>query len=54
MNNFIQFLGGCKEIGANSTYINLNGKGIIIDAGLHPKNRASGAFPKYELIKDFL
>lgn len=44
---FIQ-LGGAEEIGANSTYINLGGNGIIIDAGLHPRRRDAKALPDYE------
>lgn len=47
----IKFLGGVEEIGANSSYINAAGTGIIIDAGLHPKSRDRGAFPAYELLE---
>lgn len=43
----IIFLGGAGEIGANSTYLNLDGSGVIIDAGLHPVRRDMDAFPDY-------
>jgi Cft2 family RNA processing exonuclease len=43
-------LGGAEEIGANSTYLNLGGTGLIIDAGLHPRKRDADAFPHSELL----
>lgn len=46
----IILLGGAEEIGANSTYLNLDGNGIIIDAGLHPRIRDHRAFPDVELV----
>ncbi len=45
-------LGGTEEIGANSTFLNFGGTGIIIDAGLHPKNRSLHAFPAIHSIED--
>jgi cleavage and polyadenylation specificity factor subunit 3 len=48
----IIFLGGAGELGANSVYIYLDGTGIIIDAGLHPRKRDRDAFPSYECIID--
>ncbi len=47
-----KYLGGVREVGANSTYININNTGIIIDAGLHPTKRDKDAFPKYELLEN--
>lgn len=44
-------LGGAKEIGANCTYLSFGGTGIIIDAGLHPKERDLRAFPPLDSIK---
>lgn len=38
-------LGGADEVGANCCYLNLGGTGILIDAGLHPRQRNSRAFP---------
>ena len=45
-------LGGTEEIGANSTFLNFGGTGMIIDAGLHPKNRSLHAFPAIHSIED--
>ena len=45
-------LGGTEEIGANSTFLNFGGTGMIIDAGLHPKNRSLHAFPSIHSIED--
>ena len=44
------FLGGVGELGANSVYLYIDGSGIIIDAGLHPKKRDKNAFPAFESI----
>ncbi|MBU3679076.1 MAG: MBL fold metallo-hydrolase [Candidatus Kapabacteria bacterium] len=43
-------LGGAEEIGANSCYIELDGTGIIIDGGLHPRDRTSRAFPDVDIL----
>jgi cleavage and polyadenylation specificity factor subunit 3 len=50
----IQFisLGGANEIGANSYYLNLGGRGILLDAGQHPRRRDDRMFPNVEYIKD--
>ena len=50
----IQFisLGGANEIGANSYYLNLGGRGILLDAGQHPRRRDSRMFPNVEYIRD--
>ncbi|MBS1537138.1 MAG: MBL fold metallo-hydrolase [Bacteroidetes bacterium] len=45
MSNFVTFLGGVEEIGANSCFLNLDGTGIIIDTGLHPRLRNEKTFP---------
>ncbi len=52
MSYYITFTGGTEEIGASSVYLYLDGTGIIIDAGLHPKYRDKRAFPLYDVIKD--
>lgn len=44
-------LGGAEEIGANCTYIDLEGTGFLIDAGLHPRDRAEHAFPALEMLE---
>ncbi len=38
-------LGGGREIGANSFYYGVDGRGILIDAGLHPEKTGWAAFP---------
>ncbi len=50
----IQFLslGGANEIGANSYYLNLGGRGILLDAGQHPRRKDSKMFPNTEYIKN--
>ena len=44
-------LGGAEEIGANCTYISIEGTGIFIDAGLHPRDRSVAAFPAVDLLE---
>lgn len=48
----LQFLslGGAREIGANSYFYNFGGYGVLVDAGLHPKNTGWDAFPKAGLL----
>lgn len=43
-------LGGAEEIGANCCYLNLDGTGILIDAGLHPRERTIEAFPDLDAL----
>lgn len=45
-------LGGGHEIGANSYFISINETNIILDTGLHPRQKGSLAFPDYESIKN--
>lgn len=45
MSSFVTFLGGVEEIGANSCFLNLEGTGVLIDAGLHPRLRKERTFP---------
>ena len=45
-------LGGANEIGANSYYLNINGTGILLDCGMHPKKTGLDSLPKFELLKD--
>ena len=46
----LMILGGAEEIGANSCYIELDGTGILIDAGLHPRDRGRNAFPDIDKL----
>lgn len=45
-------LGGAEEIGANCCYLNIDGTGIFVDAGLHPRDRTAKAFPDLEALED--
>ena len=40
------------EIGANSYFLELDGKRLILDAGLHPRNEGEAALPLYRLVTD--
>ena len=46
----ITMLGGAEEIGANCCHIELDGTGILIDSGLHPRKRDVSAFPDIDLL----
>jgi Cft2 family RNA processing exonuclease len=45
-------LGGADEIGANCHYLNVNGTGIILDCGMHPKKVGLEALPRFGLLED--
>lgn len=47
----LMILGGAEEIGANACYLELDGTGILIDAGLHPRLRTVEAFPDLEALE---
>ena len=40
------------EIGANSYFLELEEKKLVLDAGLHPKNEGEEALPLYRLLPD--
>jgi Cft2 family RNA processing exonuclease len=40
------------EIGANSYFLELDGKKVVLDAGLHPKQEGDAALPLYKLVTD--
>jgi len=40
------------EIGANSYFLELDGKKLVLDAGLHPKRVGDAALPNYRSIPD--
>jgi cleavage and polyadenylation specificity factor subunit 3 len=50
MNIELMMLGGAGEIGANSCYVNIDGHGVLIDSGLHPRRRDREALPQLELL----
>lgn len=43
-------LGGASEIGASSFYLNVEGTGVLLDCGMHPRKRGSDALPALDLI----
>lgn len=43
-------LGGALEIGASCFYLNIDGTGVILDSGLHPRKIGAEALPDFELI----
>lgn len=49
----IQFtvIGGGQEIGANCYHLNIDGTGIILDAGLHPQKKGNEALPNFDILK---
>ena len=51
MINFLP-LGGANDIGASCYYFNIEGTGIILDAGTHPRKSGIDSLPRYELLKD--
>src|SRR6478752_282892 len=40
------------EIGANSYFLELDGKKMVLDAGLHPKREGDAALPHYRTVPD--
>ncbi|MBV8226457.1 MAG: MBL fold metallo-hydrolase [Verrucomicrobia bacterium] len=40
------------EIGANAYFLELGGKKLVLDAGLHPKQEGEAALPNYRLVQD--
>lgn len=46
------FLGSSGEIGASCAYYYLDGTGVFVDAGLHPKKRDRNAFPALDAVAD--
>ena len=40
------------EIGANSYVLELEGRKLVVDAGLHPKEEGDAALPLYRLVPD--
>jgi len=40
------------EIGANSYFLELEGRKLVVDAGLHPREEGDAALPTYRLVPD--
>lgn len=45
-------IGGGQEIGANCYHLNIDGTGIILDAGLHPQKKGNEALPNFNLLNE--
>src|SRR3990172_9278505 len=46
-------LGGANDIGASCYYLGIEGTGIILDCGTHPRKVGVDSLPFFDLIKDF-
>ncbi|MGK9368797.1 MBL fold metallo-hydrolase [Melioribacter sp. Ez-97] len=51
----IKFLpiGGGKEIGANSYYLQIAGTGILLDCGIHPRKKGLDSLPLFDLLENY-
>lgn len=45
-------LGGANDIGASCYYLNIDGTGIILDCGTHPRKTGIDSLPRFDLIRD--
>ncbi len=45
-------LGGADEIGASCFYVNIDGTGILLDCGIHPRKTGYESLPKLDALKD--
>jgi len=45
-------LGGADEVGASCFYLNIDGTGILLDSGIHPRKIGNNSLPKFELIEN--
>ncbi len=45
-------LGGANDIGASCYYLNIEGTGIILDSGTHPRKFGVDSLPRFEFIKE--
>jgi Cft2 family RNA processing exonuclease len=41
-----------KDIGASGWFAELDGHGLLMDAGIHPKREGREALPRFDLVKD--
>jgi len=39
-----------NEIGANCYYLDLGGRGILLDSGMHPKAESFAALPHFDAL----
>ena len=45
-------LGGADEIGASCFYLNIDGTGILLDCGIHPRKNGYESLPNLDIIKN--
>ncbi|MCK9410339.1 MAG: MBL fold metallo-hydrolase [Bacteriovoracaceae bacterium] len=45
-------LGGANDIGASCYYLNVEGTGLVLDCGTHPRKFGIDSLPRFELLKD--
>ncbi|MBU0560531.1 MAG: MBL fold metallo-hydrolase [Bacteroidetes bacterium] len=45
-------LGGASEIGASCFYLNIDGTGILLDCGIHPRKSGFDSLPNFNLLKN--
>lgn len=45
-------LGGAGDIGSSCFYLNLDGTGVVLDCGMHPRKDILDALPMMELLND--
>lgn len=45
-------LGGADEVGASCFYLNIDGTGILLDCGIHPRKKGIKALPNFSLLKE--
>lgn len=45
-------LGGADEVGASCFYLNIDGTGILLDCGMHPRKKGIDALPNFNLLND--
>jgi Cft2 family RNA processing exonuclease len=45
-------LGGASDIGSSCFYLNVEGTGIILDSGTHPRKSGIDSLPRFELLKE--
>lgn len=46
-------VGHTSEIGASCTYLNIDGTGILIDSGIHPRETGRDALPDFDLLEQY-
>ncbi|MGK9477650.1 MBL fold metallo-hydrolase [Melioribacter sp. OK-6-Me] len=51
----IKFLpiGGAREIGANSFFLQIDGTGILLDCGIHPRKKGIESLPLFQLLENY-